>query len=54
MPETKCSKCGKLVGATVSFSVPYQKPTPPLCMKCFRAATRATVKTIRENWHAAR
>jgi len=33
--SAKCSKCGREVDTTVSFSAPGREPTPPLCKKCF-------------------
>lgn len=36
-----CSKCGKK-GVTVSMSVPGSghDPTPPICLACFKTATK--------------
>ena len=50
---TICAQCGKRVDMTISFSVPDGEPTPPLCMKCFRARTRQMRESLKRAKEAA-
>ena len=49
MPEKAiCNVCGKKVDLTMSFSIVGEKPTPPICNKCFKKATDIKLSQLKE------
>ena len=46
MPE--CARCGKKVAVTMSVNHPGGKPTPQLCLPCFRKRGEEVVAALKK------